>query len=1180
MYVAAILLLLAAAPTREIALEPTSITSNGGRAYMVAVPHRSFPYDVHSDDINDGLRSRLKLYEDGVQLGSPHTAHVSIRGHGYGAFSHWSGSLVFSSSDNTDPRTNGRRYTAAVPLSLYAPLLWSALPLLILLLLELARRLGQVAKTSGRNGAKFADDHTGLRETSLSWPAVPLLVPLGLAVLASIILFAVVPPIYTDLTIARAVKTPSFMLPHYPPLYAYFLWATHTLANAACGLPAGLSDCGLYAMTILQHLIFAAAVCYFALGCSDRLLGRVAAIVPFYLMAAFLLVNHGLQTEAIWFSCLALMFGATIRILRSGAVTPATLVTLCGAFTAGLLIRPTTLFLAPIVPGALILASLAERSRRSLANLALVALVLSVGAVVSLIATAMAFAAHGIEYRSPWGRGTIEVVQVIVSQLEAGADGIAPVQRTALIPTLQARADDPLLRNAIPTIVAYVDATYDGTGKYTAWGGAHYALMRSGTRDAAGIPVAVDLATADRLVNSFCLLFIRTYPDLVADYAITNAAAYARDALGMTGGSGLQITMEAKLEALRLVTGEWEEGVLPGVRSLAMVRRNADVLTGYQRLFDSSVLGWAAGVSDLQWAGVLGLLLGAGILTRRHSRPVALFMLAGAATGVFCIGVTSVLLIHLKRYELPYEFLLAAMLGAAAAGLATPREAVQSGKRFEMRILLPWVRGLLLLVTVFIPGFLAAAWIARPTLTAEIGREQVQPAGGLAYNVSIDLEPDFPSAILYANFSDDASNPARSTLALREDNMALGPAHIPHEQIITRGGGSFSHWNGSVTFSSSDNTDARTNGRTYVIQATAQLRNGVISCGLALFLACASGMYLLCGRNSKDRLPFHIVMLNAALLLACLDALDMYSISDFYPLLSWDSLSFLAGSAFRGFLYTAFLNVSIWLAPSGRLLVPLQLSIMFLSFAALGWSVGRLTRNGLLGWLIVLLLLADTGLTRFALLVLSEPVFIALVAFHFAAVFSMLRRVSMAAGIFAGLTAGLTILVRPAGYSLLLTIPFIVAVVPRGRLQVALQTALPAGALLMLGTVVNFATSGSMTTQSIGGLSLLGHVLHLGKPEAKSPHPELYRQIVEATAPAVTSAHADYPLEYWQATTSEYNKLLWGIAVPRVAAYVQEQARQRGEQGKLGDGNIVEDNVLATRVDENQHGPCCGNNRE
>jgi len=238
---------------------------------------------------------------------------------------------------------------------------------------------------------------------------------------------------------------------------------------------------------------------------------------------------------------------------------------------------------------------------------------------------------------------------------------------------------------------------------------------------------------------------------------------------------------------------------------------------------------------------------------------------------------------------------------------------------------------------------------------------------------------------------------------------------------------------------------------------------------------------------------------------------------------------------------------------------------MFVSFVALGWSVGRLTRNGLLGWLTVLLLVGDTGLTWFALLIMSESIFIALVAFHFAAVLSLLRRFSMPAGMLAGLTAGLAILLRPAGYSLLLTIPFVVALASRRRLQVAVLTAVPVGAVLILGAVVNFAMWGSLA-RSIGGLSLFGHVLHLAKPDVKSPHPELYRQILVATVPAVTSAHASYPLEYAHTTSSEYNKLLWGMAVPRLIAYVQEEARQEGGQAKLGDGDIIKNNLLASRV--------------
>ncbi|MCK4532386.1 hypothetical protein KAU39_01250, partial [bacterium] len=53
----------------------------------------------------------LILYENGVKLGPAHSEHSQIRKKGKGRFSHWkSDVLYFSTSDNTDPRNNGRKY--------------------------------------------------------------------------------------------------------------------------------------------------------------------------------------------------------------------------------------------------------------------------------------------------------------------------------------------------------------------------------------------------------------------------------------------------------------------------------------------------------------------------------------------------------------------------------------------------------------------------------------------------------------------------------------------------------------------------------------------------------------------------------------------------------------------------------------------------------------------------------------------------------------------------------------------------------------------------------------------------------------------------------------------------------------------------------------------------------------
>ncbi len=54
-----------------------------------------------------------------------------------------------------------------------------------------------------------------------------------------------------------------------------------------------------------------------------------------------------------------------------------------------------------------------------------------------------------------------------------------------------------------------------------------------------------------------------------------------------------------------------------------------------------------------------------------------------------------------------------------------------------------------------------------------------------------------------------------AALQVLEDGRALGPDNTPHTAISEAGGGRYSHWQSSVVFSSSDNSDPRANGRGY-----------------------------------------------------------------------------------------------------------------------------------------------------------------------------------------------------------------------------------------------------------------------------------------------------------------------------------------------------------------------------
>ena len=86
------------------------------------IPDRGYSYTCRlpddlpvGDSMEEPIRSLLDLLEDGRSLGPAHSAHADISTVGLGRHSHWHGQLYFSSSDNTDPRRNGRTYHAYIP---------------------------------------------------------------------------------------------------------------------------------------------------------------------------------------------------------------------------------------------------------------------------------------------------------------------------------------------------------------------------------------------------------------------------------------------------------------------------------------------------------------------------------------------------------------------------------------------------------------------------------------------------------------------------------------------------------------------------------------------------------------------------------------------------------------------------------------------------------------------------------------------------------------------------------------------------------------------------------------------------------------------------------------------------------------------------------------------------------
>ncbi|RZL51222.1 MAG: hypothetical protein EOP00_00335 [Pedobacter sp.] len=89
-----------------VSISLIGLKSDGGYAYKIG-----FNLPVTGDVENNPTCSKLILFENGVELPTPHSNHQSIRDFGQGQYSHWGTELYFSASDNTNPLLNGRKYS-------------------------------------------------------------------------------------------------------------------------------------------------------------------------------------------------------------------------------------------------------------------------------------------------------------------------------------------------------------------------------------------------------------------------------------------------------------------------------------------------------------------------------------------------------------------------------------------------------------------------------------------------------------------------------------------------------------------------------------------------------------------------------------------------------------------------------------------------------------------------------------------------------------------------------------------------------------------------------------------------------------------------------------------------------------------------------------------------------------
>lgn len=94
-------------PYGEAIRIPLPFEHSNGRAWYAEIPE----LERLADNLND-YKSPIVICENDRLLGPAHSYHQDIAKDGQGRFSHWGTALVFSTSDDSNPNTNGRSYLA------------------------------------------------------------------------------------------------------------------------------------------------------------------------------------------------------------------------------------------------------------------------------------------------------------------------------------------------------------------------------------------------------------------------------------------------------------------------------------------------------------------------------------------------------------------------------------------------------------------------------------------------------------------------------------------------------------------------------------------------------------------------------------------------------------------------------------------------------------------------------------------------------------------------------------------------------------------------------------------------------------------------------------------------------------------------------------------------------------
>jgi len=630
---------------RTIALDTAKIVWAGGFAYSSPLPLQYSPRGAQT--------ASARLRENGRVISTYSQREASVAKVGRGIFSvPERGRLLFSSTDYSDPRTNGRKYSIEVPLrvSKWAPpscfAAWLATAVLLVFGLPDGREVALL--TTKRAVIALASMLTFFGK----WPAIILAIP-------SVYLLSSYPPLWKDVDALGQLALPACDLNilHFPPVYCFLGRIPFAVTSWLAG-PGGHrtvqslfeqqvpSLIGIYLLVVIQHILLIAALTYTVLSLTNSRLLRGLFALSLAFASAVYTQAQCCGSEALSVSATFALIAAGFSIIRGSG--PMAWIVYGAALFLAIGSRHINVLFAIWLPLTAALLGFATKIRwcapqAEAFRWQTFVTAISIGVLtISLnlwIARSMIAAVHD-EYRSTLGRTLSDRIGTFLDKLSSG-------DRLCLDQDLCAKTPDPAVRMAIDSQVK-VGPFYKGSAEAIA----DYLVLTH-------VPAAKISAERDRVVLGATTRYLMTmHPALIAVICQDFVKGLVRADNSQVAMSPFLANVFCAIDKIKRPEAWAELAAVPGVD---LVQATVTVDTASRDPYVNFGRTRPIGVLIL-----LDILLGgiACAFDREIPRTV-LIGWSALATGILVWAANSVCVYYMERYTLP--MLITALIALLAA---------------------------------------------------------------------------------------------------------------------------------------------------------------------------------------------------------------------------------------------------------------------------------------------------------------------------------------------------------------------------------------------------------------------------------------------------------------------------------------------------------------------------------